>query len=270
MHWKRWLTAAVLIPPLIWVILKGSPAVFTIVVAAVSVLAFWEYLRIVCHGHTSAVSAGVQIGWYACGVLIVWSVYQQNTVFLMGLLALGLIGGGFFSILRFKRDPEAPVVMAKQFFGLIYIPLLLSFLVLMRQSAHGPLWVFFLLLVIAWGDTGALYTGTYFGRHKLWPSVSPKKTIEGALGGLAANLAFGWLFKLLFFNSLAGLTCTLTALCAGLVGQIGDLFESQFKRASGVKDSSDLLPGHGGILDRIDALLFAAPVAYLLKEHLLP
>jgi phosphatidate cytidylyltransferase len=270
MHWKRWLTAAVIIPPLILLILKGGPVWFAGTLMAISALALWEYLRIVCHGHTPAVPVFFYIWAHICGALVVWAVYRQSLVLLMALLALSVIGGGFFSIVRFKNDGAAPFMMVKQLFGLIYIPLSLSFLLFIHASVQGPLWVIFLLWVIAWGDTGALYAGTFFGRHKLCPAVSPKKTIEGALGGLAANLVFGWVFKLLFFSGLSGWTCTLFALCIGLVGQIGDLFESQFKRASGVKDSGALLPGHGGILDRIDALLFAAPVAYLVKEILLP
>jgi phosphatidate cytidylyltransferase len=138
------------------------------------------------------------------------------------------------------------------------------------MSDNGPLWVLFLFWVVAWGDTGALYAGTYLGRHKLCPAVSPKKTIEGAVGGLLANLLFGWIFKLLFFSSMGALTCTIFALTVGGVGQIGDLFESVFKRASAIKDSSNLIPGHGGFLDRLDAILFAAPIGFFLKEYLLP
>ena len=127
----------------------------------------------------------------------------------------------------------------------------------------------FLFWVIAWGDTGALYAGTLLGRHKLCPVISPKKTVEGAIGGLVANLVFAWLFILLFFKTLSFTSSTFFALIVGVVGQFGDLFESEFKRAAGVKDSSAMLPGHGGILDRLDALLLAAPVAYFLKEFLL-
>ena len=100
--------------------------------------------------------------------------------------------------------------------------------------------------------------------------MSPKKTVEGAIGGLAANVLFGWLFKWLFLSTMSSMTCVVFALAVGAVGQAGDLFESQFKRVAGIKDSSNLLPGHGGFLDRIDALLFAAPIGYLLKEYLLP
>jgi phosphatidate cytidylyltransferase len=119
------------------------------------------------------------------------------------------------------------------------------------------------------GDTGAYYAGSYLGRHKLCPAVSPKKTIEGAVGGLTASLLIAFFYKLLFIPALSIPAVLLFAAVVGAVGQVGDLFESEFKRAAGVKDSGRLLPGHGGFLDRIDALLFAIPTAYLLKEYLL-
>lgn len=269
MHWKRWLTAIVIIPPLILLTLKAGSAWFTISLTVVGILGLWEYLRIVNHGHRLAIPSLLNLWMLGSGALIFWALYQSNIDILAVVLSLSLMGSGLFSILRFKSDSAAAFIMVKHFFGLIYVPLLLSFLVLIHKSNQGPVWVVFLLWVIAWGDTGALYAGTFFGRHKLCPAVSPKKTIEGAIGGLTANLAFGWLFKLIFLPGLTGLGCTLFVLCVGAAGQVGDLFESQFKRASGVKDSGSLLPGHGGILDRIDALLFAAPLAYVLKEWLL-
>lgn len=119
------------------------------------------------------------------------------------------------------------------------------------------------------GDIGALYAGTYLGRHKLCPSVSPGKTIEGSLGGLAGNVVVGAAIKLIFFPRLLWGESILFFLILGVVGQIGDLYESEFKRAAGVKDSGVILPGHGGLLDRIDALLFALPVAYFFKKFML-
>jgi phosphatidate cytidylyltransferase len=101
------------------------------------------------------------------------------------------------------------------------------------------------------------------GRHKLSPAISPGKTIEGAIGGLAANLAIGAIGKAFFLPNLPWSLSILFFLAVGIAGQIGDLFESEMKRSSNIKDSSNILPGHGGILDRIDALLFASPVAYV-------
>jgi phosphatidate cytidylyltransferase len=107
------------------------------------------------------------------------------------------------------------------------------------------------------------------GRHKLNPAVSPGKTIEGAIGGLAGNILVGSIAKFFFLPALSWGPSILFFLAAGLAGQVGDLFESEFKRASKIKDSGGILPGHGGFLDRIDALLFASPVAYFFKVYII-
>jgi phosphatidate cytidylyltransferase len=145
----------------------------------------------------------------------------------------------------------------------VYIPLSLSTLVLMRAGPDGVTWIFFILFVVFLGDVGAYYVGTYKGKHRLNPSISPGKTIEGALGGLGANLVVGLVFKAVFLPGLPFLWTAVLVLTMGAAGQAGDLFESEMKRAAGIKDSGNILPGHGGLLDRIDALLFAAPVAYV-------
>ena len=270
MYWKRWLTALVILPPLIVLIFKGSQLLFAIVIIATAILCLWEYFRIAYADHVLRVPY-IYHGWgYLFGALVILAAYRQHYEAMTIALALNLVGVAAMAVFRFKSDSDAPLVAVKHIFGTTYIPLFISFIIMLRDTSNGPLWVFFLLWVIAWGDTGALYTGTYFGRHKLCPAVSPKKTIEGALGGLTANLVFAWIFKWIFLPSLNPLTCTVFALVTGGIGQFGDLFESVFKRAAGVKDSSALLPGHGGFLDRLDALLLAAPVAYLLKEYLLP
>lgn len=265
MHWKRWITALIVIAPILLIILKSSSLVFAIALILVALLGLWEYFRIVYADLEKNMLLLIQAAGYGCGALVMLSIHYRNFNALMLTLALNLIAVGIFSILRFRSHQDAPQVVTKQIFGIIYIPVFLSFLILIRNGVDGPMWIVFILWVVAWGDTGALYTGTLWGRHKLCTAVSPKKTVEGALGGLAANLISGWLFKLLFFSAMPGMACVLVSLTAGVVGQAGDLFESEFKRAAGVKDSGSILPGHGGILDRIDALLFAAPAAYLLK-----
>jgi phosphatidate cytidylyltransferase len=160
-------------------------------------------------------------------------------------------------------------IVTKQVLGIVYIPLLISYLVLIRNGIHGVSWLYFLLLIVFSGDIGSFYVGSFLGRHKLCPAVSPNKTIEGSVGGLAANIASGALFKYFFMPLLPWGLSILFFLSIGVAGQVGDLFESELKRVGNIKDSGTLLPGHGGILDRIDALLFAAPVAYLFKEYIL-
>lgn len=270
MYLKRWITALVIIPPLVLLILKGSQLLFMLFIIATALLCLWEYYRIAFTNHEPTVSPLFHCLGYFSGTVVVAASYYQNYPLIMIALSLNFLGAAILSIPRFKINQDAPVVAVKQAAGILYIPLCLSFMVMLRSGSDGPYWVLFLMWVVAWGDTGALYVGSLIGRRKLCPAVSPKKTVEGAVGGLLCNLAFAWIFKLLILPAMNGLSCTVFALIVGAVGQVGDLFESEFKRAAGVKDSGTLLPGHGGFMDRLDALILAAPVAFLLKEYLLP
>lgn len=147
---------------------------------------------------------------------------------------------------------------AKSILGFFYIGLLPSFAVRILDLPQGMLWFVALLAIVFSGDVGAYLTGMMFGRHKLMPAISPKKTLEGAFGGLVASILVGVLFAQwldqpsVFLALLAG--------TAGVIAQFGDLFESQLKRVADVKDSGRIMPGHGGVLDRIDGVLFASPV----------
>ena len=151
--------------------------------------------------------------------------------------------------------------------GVVYIPVLFSYLILIRdgEQMEGAKWIILTLAIVFAGDVGALYTGTFFGKHKLSPAVSPKKTIEGSLGGIAVNLIIGVCFKALLLPELPWGISFLFFISLGIMGQVGDLFESGLKRVAGIKDSGGIFPGHGGILDRADATMFAAPVAYCSK-----
>lgn len=269
MNWKRWITALILIPPLVLMILKSGVVLFTILIIAIGTLCLWEFFQVAFKEHAPCVPIIFPLWGYGCGALIALGAGINNVQIMIVLLAGSLIGAAMISVFRFKNNQDAPLLALKLTFGVFYISFFLSFLILIRNSDNGPWWVLFLFWVIGWGDTGALYAGTLWGRHKLCPSVSPKKTVEGAIGGLAANLIFAWLFNAVIFDLLSIAECSVFALIIGVVGQFGDLFESEFKRAAGVKDSSALLPGHGGFWDRLDALLLSAPVAFFLKEYLL-
>jgi phosphatidate cytidylyltransferase len=133
---------------------------------------------------------------------------------------------------------------------------------------HGPAVTTWLLVLIAVSDSGQYYCGRAFGRHKLAPAVSPAKTVEGAVGGvvvatMAGALTLPWVLPGVPFAMAAGVSLVLA-----LAGIVGDLFESLLKRSAGVKDSSNLIPGHGGVLDRIDSHLFAAPVFYIFLRYI--
>lgn len=159
--------------------------------------------------------------------------------------------------------------VASTLLGIFYAAFCLSFLFPLRFSdvgadmANGREIVYFLFVVICAGDIFAYFTGRWRGRHFLFPKVSPKKTLEGAAGGLAASVFFGWIFARWFWRP--GHTAVILALAVAtaIAGQIGDLVESALKRGAGMKDSGAVLPGHGGVLDRVDSLLFGAPVLWL-------
>lgn len=147
-------------------------------------------------------------------------------------------------------------------FGLLYIPLLLGHLALLRGLPDGRSWVFLVLLIVMCGDSAAYFTGVALGRRKLYPAISPNKSVEGAVGGLLGSLCGALIAHYGFFSTLGLVHAVFLGVFLGGMGQVGDLFESMLKRGFGVKDSGRLFPGHGGILDRLDSLLFVFPVAY--------
>ncbi len=158
--------------------------------------------------------------------------------------------------------PEAPTQSAHAVTGCLYGGLGIALLAALRAGPDGLAWAI-AALVITWGnDTCAYFVGRAFGRHKLYPAVSPNKTWEGFAGGFLGSI--GGLFVIrFFFPVLRPLDCLVLGVAGGLFGPLGDLCESMLKRAYGAKDSGFLIPGHGGILDRVDALLFNAPVVYV-------
>ena len=148
-------------------------------------------------------------------------------------------------------------------FALVYVVTFIAFLPLIRDGLNGVRWLFLFLFICWAGDTGAYFAGRKWGKTKLAPLISPGKTVEGAGGGLAASISVAIIFKLVVFPNLGWMGALGTAVAVGSIAQIGDLCESFFKRAYKIKDSSKILPGHGGILDRFDGVLFSLPVMYL-------
>ena len=269
---KRILTAAVLIPLVLVLALLGPLWLLTLLSAAVAVLAGWEYMGLAerCGAKPSRIAVSLSIlGLFAANLFadnLEW-LHQTNAVF--GILALALLVDCTFRSPVDRMLPDA----TSSIFCLIYTGFTLTAIPLLREESNGPSLLIFLMCVVWSGDIAALYVGRAWGRHKLAPKLSPNKTWEGAVGSLAGSMVAGgglwslaaWLETM---NS-ARLSYPeevwywlLLACVVNVAAQVGDLAESALKRSAGVKDSGNLLPGHGGVLDRIDALLLAAPVLW--------
>jgi phosphatidate cytidylyltransferase len=178
------------------------------------------------------------------------------------MAAVILVSG--LSVARPDDIPGAGNRLGAAAFGVFYVGALIAALPLLHRDApDGRLWVVVAIAVTFVNDTGAYFVGRAIGRHKLAPSISPAKTVEGWLGGVAAGIGFMFISRATFFESLTLRDCLLVGLVAGVIGPLGDLVESLIKRSGGVKDSGRLIPGHGGILDRVDAVLFVGAYVYL-------
>jgi phosphatidate cytidylyltransferase len=276
---RRVLTAAVLIPVVLLLVFLGPrwQWLFTLAVAGVAVLAGWEYL-----GLTKRLGANPPRIPVLVALLILFAVnfqWPEDTPAVFGLLGLGVLVYCTF----FRAVQGVMADAAASIFCLLYTGLALIALPTLRAQSNGASQVTFLLLVVWFGDTAAYYVGRNFGRHKLAPTISPGKSWEGAIGSVAGSVAAaGLLLWLATFQQHSDFLSTVLqrwdmapltypdqpvywlvlAVVVNVAGQVGDLAESALKRSANVKDSGSLLPGHGGVLDRIDALLLAAPVLW--------
>ncbi|WP_100408158.1 phosphatidate cytidylyltransferase [Bacillus solitudinis] len=148
----------------------------------------------------------------------------------------------------------------------VYVGFGFHYLIVTREIPDTGLFLVFFVMFLIWTtDSGAYFAGRAFGKHKLWPDISPKKTIEGSIGGIVAAIIVGTVIYLIFPEYLSYMTATLIILVASTFGQLGDLVESALKRHYSVKDSGNVLPGHGGILDRFDSLIYVMPILHLLQ-----
>jgi phosphatidate cytidylyltransferase len=196
------------------------------------------------------------------GIPVCLAVWSRDFTWLLLAVTSLVLFFSLVSLFRIEDIKQSAENVALLSMGIFYVPFLLSHLGLIRGLAHGIQWVFLLLVIVMSGDTAAFYIGSAIGKRKLYPLVSPKKSIEGSIGGLAGSLAGTFTAKATFFTELSIIDCIATALLLGFMGQLGDLFESMLKRSFGVKDSGKIIPGHGGLLDRLDSILFAAPAAF--------
>ena len=265
---KRILTAVVLVPAVLCLVFLAPYWLFVLVTALVAALAGWEFMGLARHVGFHAPRVAVAIAILALFAGTFW--YPDRTAILFGLLSIAL-----FIYCTFSRPPDRVMSDAEaSVFCLFYTGSTLVALPALRDEPYGASMVVFLFFVVWAGDVAALYVGRRFGRRKLAPAISPQKTWAGALASFVASVIIaGALLGAAYLLESRGSSAVLSypddiwywlvlAAIVNIAAQVGDLAESALKRSAGVKDSGTLLPGHGGILDRIDALLIAAPVLW--------
>jgi phosphatidate cytidylyltransferase len=263
---KRILTAVVVLPFLIAsIIFPFLWWVFFVLAVAAMVVGLWEFYLL---AKKLQLKPDAGAGFLAGAALVTISLNNDarvNTLLFLFVIIALTIGTLIATTLRGAPFEKMIGSVGATILGVLYVPLLGSHLVLLRMGFEPSLsahLLSFFFLVLMGGDAGAYYIGRAFGKHKLAPSISPGKTWEGAVGGIVAALAMGTLAHFWFFRELPlKYTLPLAALMT-VVGIFGDLAESALKRGAGAKDAANILPGHGGLLDRLDSLLFNAPLIY--------
>lgn len=259
MRFAREITAAIAAPVVIWIIGWGHPMVFNAAIALVSVLAMYEFLSLGRHkGYEIPMALCIAI------MLIIMAAFilEDLSVEIGMFTALLFIPASYVFSKRPLEDslPSSAIAVL----GTTYVGLLGGSLIRLRNDFdNGSKLVFFLLLVVWLGDSGAYYVGKKFGRHKLSPRISPKKTIEGLAGGMAMSILTAVVIHLTFFKEFPLHHAIIAGAILSVAGVVGDLAESMWKRSADVKDSGTLLPGHGGFFDRFDSILFTAPILYI-------
>lgn len=290
---QRILTALVLIPLVLLLILRAPGPVLAVVAGIVALLAIREFLQLMRHYGVEPFSVATYVftGIFFTFVanLAVRSSAPLGTASGLMVIYAGILAGLMpfvFLALGMKRESLSSIYPAAtaSVFAFTYIAIPMGMLVGLSRTPMGEFHLVFLMLVVWSGDIFAYFIGKSFGRHKMSPRFSPKKTWEGAAASLAASIVFGtsfyryslpissWLLKYHLLGSyayqwnwseIATWRVVLLSIALNIAAQLGDLVESAIKRGADVKDSGSILPGHGGMLDRIDAMLFAAPVLWL-------
>lgn len=262
---KRWLTGLILAAVIFGIIVFGSPVILAAIIALFAVGGIWEYNNIVFgKGFLKEKVEGTIFA-----AVIPFVMLFGNSQIVLAVLAFCILVTFILFLGSVKEKSFDVMTVAKIIFGLMYIPFLISHLILLRGLDKGVLWVLFVLVLALAGDIVALYVGKYFGRHKLIPLVSPGKTVEGTIGLVLGSTAACLIFSYFSFPDVSLVKIGILAFVGSIIGQLGDLSESAIKRNYGLKDASSLLPGHGGLLDRMDCLIFIAPFVYYYRIYVI-
>ncbi len=258
---KRILSALIFIPAAIALVVYAPPWLFLTALGVIGSLCLYEY-----YGITGRMGFEGQPWLGHASFWILLGGFHSNLLAAEALLA-GVILALFVAAMWRRVEMRARVqTLMVNLLGIFYLTFCLYPALPIRfdfGSSTGMMWIMILLAVIWAGDIAAMFAGKAFGRTLFAPAISPKKTNEGAAAGLLAGIAAAVLLQRFLLGDLPLIHVTIASLLIGTFGQLGDLAESMLKRAAQVKDSSAIIPGHGGVLDRVDSLLFAIPVLYI-------
>jgi phosphatidate cytidylyltransferase len=255
---KRILTALIIIPPFLLLVRFGPPYAIVILVSIAAVLGLYEFYQMTLPGQREE----VKIGAIVLGAILCASSQWASPGVIFLSLSLILVIVFFGHALFSQKLALLPSRIAVTFFGIIYVPFLLSHIILINKLPEGVYWVLLLVATVWIGDTFALAFGSWLGRHKLSPRISPHKTVEGFFACFVGAILTVFICRALFHLEVGVADALMVAIGIAFFGQLGDLSESMIKRGAKVKDSGTMIPGHGGILDRLDSFLFAAPFLY--------
>ncbi|NIM19080.1 MAG: hypothetical protein GTO51_01700 [Candidatus Latescibacteria bacterium] len=259
------LLASIVFLPCLFIITKKGGYHFLALVDIVIVIGMWEFYSMM---EAKGIRPYKGIGIF-CALALSWYMFFRNGMYANLFLTLALLAIMCMELTR-KDGKKAVYHISTTIFGVIYVAFLASHLVMLREFptsvnlsySYGSLFVF-LAFVVTWsGDTSAYIVGMFAGKRPLLPRVSEKKTIEGAMGGIFFSLVGAIVSRYTFASFLETWQAIAIGLIAAIVGQLGDLVESMIKRDAEIKDASATIPGHGGVLDRFDSLLFTAPLIY--------
>lgn len=255
---KKFWTGIFIVPPVIFLIGFGTPIVLTLLILGSIFLGLREYFKLTMPDSKKIEKwIGILLGIFLTLVIIYCENHFYNIFVVITLLII--------LMLFMATSKDLSITTSKigiMFFGIFYIGFLLSYIPLIRLLEDGRQWVLFLIITVWSADVMALLFGLFLGRHKIYPKISPNKTIEGLFGALIGPIVSGGIYSWLVFPYIDKIKCILMAIGIGFLGQVGDFTESMIKRSANVKDSGSLIPGHGGILDRLDSFLFSSPFLY--------
>jgi len=256
---RRVLSAALLLPLFVTALVWGPPWVFGALVLGVGALGQWEFTRMFRRAGVEAFPVLGLVG----GVLVSGSFFARDALPLALTAAILMVMAGALWLGRAVAwEPAGATVL-----GICYVNVLIGHAIWLRALPEGVEWILFLVGVTWAGETAAYAVGSAMGRHPLVPRISPRKTVEGAAAQLGAATLAAVVVHRLLLPERPAVEAPILGLLLGVVGQVGDLVESLLKRSVRAKDSGVVIPGHGGVLDRIDGLLFCAPVLFYCLTH---